>query len=80
MALPWSCLPIISLHQSCWETEEVKKRWRDVLQHPLNTHLCQTYRTLTSLTQLGGGDNELTVGVLSVMPELDTVRGYGGGR
>lgn len=80
MALPWICLPIISLHQSCWETEEVKKRSRDVLQHPLNTHLCQTYHTLTSLTQLGGGDNELTVGVLSVMPSLDTVRGYGGGR
>lgn len=68
MALQWICLPIISLHQSCWETEEVKKRSRGVLQHPLNTHLCQTYHTLTSLTQLGGGDNELTVGLLSVMP------------
>lgn len=68
MALPWIRLPIISLHQSSWETEEVKKRLRDALQHPLNTHLCKTYHTLTSLTQLRGGANELTVGVLSLMP------------
>lgn len=72
--MPWICAPIISLHQSCCETEEVKESWKGVLQHPLNTHLCQTYHTLTSLTQLGRGDNELTEGVLPVMPELDTVQ------
>ena len=76
MALPRICLLIISLHQCCWETEEVK-RSKGVLQHPLNTHLCQTYHTLTSLTQLGGGDNELAVGELLVMPKPDTVRGEG---
>lgn len=75
MAFLWICLQIISLHQSCWETEEVKKRLRGTLLHPLNSHLCQTYNTLTSLTQLGEGDNELAMGVHSVMPELYTAWG-----
>lgn len=41
MALQWVCLPIISLHQSCWKTEEVKQCLRAMLQQPLNTHLFQ---------------------------------------
>lgn len=37
-----------------------------MLLHPLNKLLCQTYHTLAPLTQLGEGDNELTVGMHTV--------------
>lgn len=43
--------------------------------HPLNTRLTQTHHASAALTQLGGADNELAVGVLSVMPQFDRAGG-----